>query len=443
MILVFDLGTQSFRATLVDRDGRCQLAYSCPIETHRDGSIAEQDPVVWRGALKAALQNIDKPSVTAINATATLSGLVCLDANDEPLRPAILYGDRRPAVQLPAIEASAQYQQSPFRAYSGDFLPQLHYLRDHEPSHFQNAKLLLDATGYLNYLLTGQPTLDRYTTLTCYGDPTGDFLKLGRIVDPGAVIAPALDCAGAPVLSVSYDSAAAYLGSSLLEPGDALDISGTVTSFGVLTNDQIIDPQRRVFPIPYGDRWLLRGSTAMSGGVLEWARQTLFDGTFAEFDQAVLASPPGANGVTFLPFLAGARAPIWDPAATGTFHGLTAQTTRADLARAVYEGLCFSLQHIVETIEQLGASVSNTQLGGGLSRNALLNQMKADVTGRPVRPQLDTEVTTLGAASIAARALGWLPPGGSYCQPGPAIAPKHSAYHQAFDRYKALLQKIL
>lgn len=443
MILVIDLGTQSFRASLVDRDGRCQLAYSCPIETHRDGPIAEQDPTVWRAALHSALQQIDKSSITAVTATATLSGLVCLDAQDEPLRPAILYGDRRAAVQLPAIEATAQYQQSPFRAYSGDFLPQLHYLRDYEPAHFQNAKLLLDATGYLNYLLTGQPTLDRYTTLTCYGDPSGQFPHLGRIVEPGAIIGPALDCAQAPVFSVSYDSAAAYLGSSLLEPGDALDISGTVTSFGVLTNRQIIDPQRRVFPIPYGDRWLLRGSTAMSGGVLEWARQTLFDGTFAEFDQAVLSAPPGANGVTFLPFLAGARAPIWQPAATGTFHGLTAQTTRADLARAVYEGLCFSLQHIVETIEQLGATVNNTQLGGGLSRNALLNQMKADVTGKPVRPQLDTEVTTLGAASIAARALGWLPPGGSYCRPGAAITPHHSAYQPAFTRYKALLQKVL
>lgn len=443
MILVIDLGTQSFRATVIDRNGRPVSECSIPITTHRDGPIAEQDPLQWRAALLEALERIDPQPILAVTASATLSGLVCLDANGLPLRPAILYGDRRPASQLAAIEASPSYLACPFRAYSGDFLPQLHYLRSAEPQHFQAARYLLDATGYLNFLLTKEATLDRYTTLTCYGDPTAEFPAVGRIVDPGEIIGHTPAVANAPVISVSYDSAAAYLGTALNEPGEALDISGTVTSFGVLSPEQIIDPLRRIFSIPYHGKWLVRGSTAMSGPVLDWAKDTLGDGSFASFDDAVLQSPPGANGVTFLPFLAGARSPIWDPSASGTFHGITSQTTKADLARAVYEGLCFALLHIIATIEACGAPVHSIQLAGGLSRNPLLNQLKADITGKPVLPQQSTEVTTLGSATIAARVLGWLGPNESFCATSATLTPHdHEAFLPAFRRYTRLIASL-
>ena len=443
MILVIDLGTQSFRATVIDRHGRPLSESSTPIATHRDGPVAEQDPLQWRAALLLALERFGSLPIRAVTASATLSGLVCLDANGHPLRPAILYGDRRPASQLPAIEASPAYLACPFRAYSGDFLPQLHYLRSAEPHHFHAAQYLLDATGYLNFLLTTEATLDRYTTLTCYGDPTPEFPAVGRIVDPGEIIGRAPALSNAPVICVSYDSAAAYLGTALNQPGEALDISGTVTSFGVLAGRQIIDPHRRIFSIPYHGNWLVRGSTAMSGPVLDWAKDTLGDGSFSSFDTAVLQSPPGANGVTFLPFLAGARSPIWDPSASGTFHGITSQTTKADLARAVYEGLCFALLHIIATIESCGAPVHSIQLAGGLSRNPLLNQLKADITGKPVLPQQSTEVTTLGSATIAARVLGWLGPNDSFCATAAPLTPQnHHAFLPAFRRYNRLIDSL-
>jgi xylulokinase len=121
---------------------------------------------------------------------------------------------------------------------------------------------------------------------------------------------------------------------------------------------------------------------------------------------------------------------------------LTAQTTRADLARAVYEGLCFSLRHIVVVMEELGVRVGEIQLGGGLSRNGLLNRMKADVLGSPVRAQLDTEVTTLGAATVAARAIGWLGNGETYCAVGEVYMPQ-VAYGEAFARYFEVLGRMV
>ena len=86
--------------------------------------------------------------------------------------------------------------------------------------------------------------------------------------------------------------------------------------------------------MPLHDRWLVRGSTAMSGGVLEWARRQLSIDDFDEFDSLIQQSTPGSRGVTFLPFLAGERAPLWNPHATGAWHGMTLSTGRADMARS-------------------------------------------------------------------------------------------------------------
>jgi xylulokinase len=431
MILVIDLGTQSFRATLVDRGGRMREVYGTPVGTRREGLIAEQDPRVWRTALREAVERVRGEDVRAVTATATLSGLVALDEQGEPLRPAVMYGDRRPAAMLAGIDAGPY-----FRAYSGDFLPQLHWLRAEEPETFARARHLLDATGYLNYLLTGEATLDRYTTFTCYELPLDDFPQTGRVVEAGAVIGPARELGGAPVISVSYDSAAAYLGTALTQAGEALDISGTVTSFGVLTERRVVDGAKRIFSIPYRGRWLARGSTALSGPVLDWAR-----GLLGEADWE--AARPGAGGVTFLPFLAGARTPLWEPAATGSFHGLTLGTGRPEMLRAVYEGVCFALRHIVDTIEECGGRVERVQLGGGLARNAALNQLKADVLGRPVRAQVSTEVTTLGSATVAARHLRWLGAEDSYCVAGGEVEPRQAdRYEEAYGRYRAAVEKL-
>lgn len=462
MILIFDLGTQSFRATVLDRKGHRHFEWSRPVTSNLKGNIAEQNPSDWKSALEDSFREIlacdFAAQIQAITATGTLSGLVCLDENGDCLRPAILYSDRRAASHLPSIESHPEFQLSGWRAYSGDFLPQLCYLKNEEPHIYQRSKWLLDSTGYLNFLLTGKATLDRYTTYTCYSDAGAPELnphlfhqlgidrnKLGQIVHPGESLGTASQLNHAQVFSVSYDSAAAYLGSELNQPGDSLDISGTVTSFGVVSSSRLIDPARRVFSIPFQEKWLVRGSTAMSGGVLEWARKNLFDQEFDQLDLAVTASPPGANGVTFIPYLTGARAPLWDPSACGVFYGLSAQTNRADMARAVYEGLCFSLQDIIFTIHDCGTRVNHISLGGGLSQNPLLNQMKADITGKVVYPYVDQEITTLGSATIAARHLGWLNSEESFFRKGAAVHPQtehQERYQAAFDRYQKLVRQL-
>ncbi|HEU0119580.1 MAG TPA: FGGY-family carbohydrate kinase [Bryobacteraceae bacterium] len=463
---VIDLGTQSIRGTALDAEGRVAYSKSYPVATVREGERCEQDPRAWRMGMERLLEELTAATadrIIAVIATGTLSGLVCVDSQGEPLRPAILYSDARPRAQADRIRTMPEFLEanaaSGWRVHSGDFLPQVLYVAEAEPAVYAQARWLLDATGYLTYLLTGAATMDAFTRFHCYGPAREERLpeellcalgldpaKLGVLQRIGQ---PVGEWRGRPVFASSFDSICAYLGAGLRDEGDALDISGTVTSFGVLHRRQVIDADRRIYSLPWMGRgeWLVRGSTAMSGGILEWARREIVGGDFATFDGLAMASEPGAGGVTFLPYLAGERAPLWSERATGTFSGITPNTTRADLARAVYEGLCYALRHIQSVIASQDVAIGQVRLAGGLARNALLTRIKSDITGRTLRPLADPELTTRGCAAIVGVSLGWYADLRTaqdvLTSAGAAVEPMlDGRYEEGFARYLRLVDAL-
>ncbi|MBM3524789.1 MAG: hypothetical protein FJX57_17725, partial [Alphaproteobacteria bacterium] len=255
--------------------------------------------------------------------------------------------------------------------------------------------------------------LDAYTALRlpspatarALGIDAGRFGRTARIGEVVGTLAPEFGAA-VPVVAATFDSKSAYIASGIAKPGEALDISGTVTSFGVVAKSRLIDPARRVYSVPLDEAWLARGSMGGTGSVLEWARSDL---PFDEYEKLAAGGEPGAKGVTFLPFHSGARAPLWRPGARGAFLGLSLDTDRATMARAVFEGLALGLKHIVATMEDCGAAVGELRLAGGLARSDLLTRLKADILGRPVVRCVDHELTTLGLAVIAHTTLGVFP----------------------------------
>ncbi len=479
-ILLIDLGTQSLRATVLNRSGERVFSKSLPVSTCRQGACHEQDPTEWRAGMMELLGAVGAErdlagSIRAIAACGTLGGMVAVDGHGGPLRPAILYSDQRPSACIGEIEATAYFEelqrQTGWRVFGGDLLPQALWFAREEPDVYDRAQFLLDSTGYLNFVLTGQASLENYSGYGCYaqpyspGVPAGLLRRLGleptrfgtaveagdRIGRLRPEVASQVGLPECSVFSIPYDSMTAYLGAGLCETGDALDISGTVTSFGVLHPAQVIDCERRIYsiPLPGSPNWLVRGSTSSSGSALEWARREFLGDGFGAFDGLVAASSPGANGVLFLPYLAGERAPLWNAGARGVFFGITGSTTRADMARAVYEGLCFSLRHIQSVMRANQVPIGKVKLTGGLSQNRLLNTIKADVTGMTLLALRDHEMTTLGAASIVGRALGWyadereasaalLTVEEEY-EPNPAHA---SLYDHQFGMYKELADRL-
>ena len=419
-VLAVDLGTQSLRLSLVPVDGLDVWSWSHPIDSRIAGEAFEQDPAQWRTCLRDGLAAAAATGIVpdAIAACGPLAGFVPLDTNGNPLDWAVTYADRRPAAfaaqVIDVVRATPGSDPLYLRAYGADPLPQ-YLFAARRTAGFAH---LLDATGYLNFLLTGELTLNEITALRLYSNDVTAKLGIdpavfGRIVPTGGRVGTLSDDLSreigwgrVPVIAAPFDSKCAYLASDLSRPGDMADISGTVTSLGIFMREPIRDEARRIYAIPFSDGWLVRGSTAMAGGILEWALRELGYADFAAFDAAVDTVPPGASGLVFLPYLAGERAPLWRPSARGAFLGLTLETGRAHMARAVYEGLAFAVRHIVETMRDCGAAPRQVLASGGLSRNRLLLQIKADVLGVTYRPAKDFELTTRGLAAIAMTAIG-------------------------------------
>jgi xylulokinase len=332
-----------------------------------------------------------------------------------------MYTDRRSAPEAKFVEAIAlkQPDDAGLRVHIADPIPQWLRICREFPDVAQRTAYFLDATGWINFFLTGQATVNAFTGLRLYTPETKRMLGLknppfGKITPVGQaignlrpVIAGALGVQSAQVIAATFDSKCAYLGSGLSNPGQATEISGTVSSLGVLSDTHVQDRNRRIYSVPFLDSYLIRGSTAAAGSSLEWAMQNVLHCNHAELDALLAQSTPGANGVCFLPYLAGERTPLWNPWASGSLLGLRLESTQSDIARAVIEGLAFSVGHIATVLAECGVQMNEVFLAGGLARNDLLCQIKADVWNVHVKTFTDHELTSIGLGAIMAVAMGY------------------------------------
>ena len=422
-LLAIDLGTQSIRLTAFDRSGQKQWNWSALVDSQIQGDVFEQSTEQWGTLLQQGLCEAHLAGVRpkAIAAAGPLAGYVALDFEGHALCPAVMYTDRRSAPEAKFVEAIALVQpdDSGLRVHIADPIPQWLRLFREFPEVAEKTAYFLDATGWINFFLTGQATVNAFTGLRLYTSETQRLLGLknppfGKITPVGHAIgtlrpsiAEALGVDSAQVISATFDSKCAYLGSGLSTPGQATEISGTVSSLGVLSHKHIQDKTRRIYSVPFLNSFLVRGSTAAAGSSLEWAMQNLLQCNLEELDALLARSQPGANGICFLPYLAGERTPLWNPWASGSLLGLRLETDKSDIARAVIEGLAFSVGQIAAVGAECGVHMNEVFLAGGLARNDLLCQIKADVWNVPVKTFKDHELTLIGLGVIMAVSMGY------------------------------------
>ena len=202
-------------------------------------------------------------------------------------------------------------------------------------------------------------------------------------------------------------------------------------------------------PIPGAEHWAVFGPTQSSGGALEWACR-LLGGEPAAAGELAAQAPPGAAGLIFLPYLEGERAPIWDADTRGLVFGLTTDHGPAHLIRAVLEGVALSVRHVLTTAEaDTGVHAREIRAAGGSTRLALWNQIKADVTGRPLVTVPVADVGTLGAAILGAVAADLYPDpataAGQMVQLGEVITPDPApaaVYDDHYAVYTALYPRL-
>ena len=410
---------------------------SYPIEYPRD-VWAEQDPAHWERALAdvvgrlRASADLGPEAIGSLGLATQVDGVVAVDGGDRPLRPAIIWMDRRATRQADALRERISTEE--VRAITGLNLdayhvgPKIAWLRDEEPAAAGAAAFLLPGS-YLVARLTGEHVVDHANaSSTMLYDVTarGWSPRLLALFDlePGRLgrIAPAVDVAGtvtadaADRLGVTTgcrvvvgtgDEHGAALGAGAIRPGIVCDITGTAEPVGVAALDARIDPSGLVETHAHADAraWFIENPGFVSGGSVRWFLEA-FGGDEARLDAGAATVRPGSDGLTFIPALAGSTTPRWDEHARGAFSGLTLGHGWAHLGRSLLEGCTFGLRDIVERLEALGLGTGEIRVVGGGARSETWLRMKADATGRVVRVLQAPEATAMGAAYLAATAIG-------------------------------------
>ena len=426
MLLTIDIGTSSFKSALWDFDGNRLSFAEFPLSINNDGVRHEAECAQWLRAFEICCQKLGNlaavqaiiisgngPSLVPVLGEPSVGrGGLSLEAQD-----ARLWLDRRAVkYQAEVTDVMGGFVDASF------FLPKILSVKNDEGGLYRRTKYFLGCPEYLACALTGEARtvfpsdgFDRWfwnnavlEKLELDAEKFPAFIRPG---DPyGAVLPSAAEYFGfaknVPVISGGPDFFAAILGAGVMKPGQVCDRTGSSEGINLCTENRINDKRLMSYGHPVKPYWNLSGNINTAGKAIEWCRDLLGLSTFEDFFALARESEPGSRELVFLPYLAGERAPIWDPSVRGLWHGISLSTGRREFANSVLEGTGFAIRDVISVMEEIGARVGQLHVTGGLAANAHLNQIKADITGREILEPAHKEAELLGLAIIGACFLG-------------------------------------
>lgn len=443
VVLGIDLGTSSCKVVLVTGAGAVLGDAREAYPTAAPGPAwAEQHPADWVQAVTTAVRRVLAESgcaPTAVAGVALTSAAhigVLLDDRGTPVRPAILWNDQRTVAEVVELEQQAgpEILAASCQAVStGWTLPHLVWVKRHAPDAWARTRSILLSKDFIVHWLTGRAVTDPATAVSSqlYDAPTACWSPrlcalagitpdmLPEVVPPtataGGLTADAARDLGlhpsTPVITGTLDSATELLAAGLCLPGDGLVRLATAGGVQCVVDRPTPDRRRITYPHAVTPFWYCQAGTSTCGAAVQWAVSTLAgdpDASYEQWNAAAAQVPAGADGVLFHPYLAGERAPHWDPHLRGSFTGLSLRHGRGHLARAVYEGTAFSIRQAMTVLPGLPAGGSPLAVVGGGTRSALWLEILANVLGRPLRRVADAD-SAYGAAMIGLAALGLAP----------------------------------
>jgi xylulokinase len=447
-----DVGSQGTNCALYAADGTLVASSYQPYDlSFPFPGAAEQDPNLWPDAVAAGIRELlthapgGPSAVKGLSFGSQLDGMVVCGADGRALRPAMIWMDRRAEDQAAAV--AERMSPDEFYRRVGANLDSSHavfkalWVRDHEPETWSEARTLMSPGTFVLAAAAGAVAID-YSNASSMAllDPRSRTWskEVLAAVDVPASMLPEVTAATEPISTVGEpfaeatglspetvvavgcgDEMAATLGAGVFSPGEVCDVVGTAEPVCAASAEPREDPSMLVECHPHADpdAWLLENPGFVSGGNLRWWRDRFSpiersaeeEGLGDAYDllsKEAERVTPGSEGVVFLPCMQGAMAPEWNGAARGVFYGLTLAHTRAHMTRAVLEGSAFALRDILEAMKAAGLDVRRLTIVGGGAKGPLWRQIKADVTGLPVRIPTSVETTATGAAILAAVASG-------------------------------------
>ncbi len=446
-VLAHDLGTTGNKASLYDAEGNLAASSFAAYGTrYAHPRWAEQDPEAWWRAVCDATRRLLADAgvagrdVAGVAFSGQMMGCVALDARARPLRDALIWADGRSGDQeawvAERIAPEAVYAITGHRLSSSYSLTKILWLRDHEPDVFRAAHAFVNAKDAIVARLTGEfvsdPSDASGTNLMdlearSYAEPIleaaeldlGQLPRLAASTEVvGGVLASVADevglPAGVPVVIGGGDGCCAALGAGVWREGSAYNYVGSSSWIALASERPVYDPEGRTFTWAHVVPGMFSpcGTMQAAGGSYAWARDVLGG---AEVERAARArgsvyellnglaatAPAGSRGLLYLPYLLGERSPRWNPHARGAFVGLTMRHGRAELVRAVLEGVTMNLRVILRALTRQGIEVASVRVIGGGAKGRFWNQLMADMYGVPIERLTHLEEATSMGAAVA------------------------------------------
>jgi xylulokinase len=506
-VIGVDIGSQSVKALLLDPDGRAVRTASRPVRmSHPASGWAEQDPAEWESALSGTVRELmasgaAAPAEVAVLALACqVDGVVAVDADLRPLRPAIIWLDRRAEREArrlaEAVGGEVIFGRTGLVPDATHMAPKMMWLYEHEPAVAAQVRSFAPVASYLLARLTGISAQDpaNASSTLLFDLVEGRWcerLCAAARVDPallppvrsagelaGALTTRAADALGLTTRTAvcvgTGDEHAASVAAGAVHPGVIADVTGTAEPVTVAALEPVFDPHRLVETHAHAvdGRYLVENPGFVSGGSTLWLAEKVLGRPQADVFSLAAHAPAGSDGVLFLPALSGATAPRWNSGMRGAFAGLAMTTGAGHLTRAVIEGCAFALRDIVDRLDALGLAGNTGAAGtgsggtgsggtgsggtgevrvvGGGGRSRLWCQIKADVLDRPLRRLLTAEATAMGAAMLAGVAAGTFADIDDAVARGVRLDPEPivpepagvAVYAEAYSRYRRLFDHV-
>ncbi len=439
-----DIGTSSVKAAAFDKKGVLlgKKTASYPTLSPAAG-LHEQDPEQVFTATIQCLKNLlssTSGSVAAVSFSSAMHSLIALDGKGKAISPCILWSDNRSATIAEQLKKTAEgsdiYQHTGTPIHAMSPLCKIAWLRQFNTSIFQKSAHFIGIKEYIIFRLTNELLTD-YSIASATGlfdakkcdwySPALDFAgitaeKLPTLVSPEHQLnfiknefAQYLKIpANTPFIIGASDGCLANLGAGASSPGEAVLTIGTSGALRMNTNTPANDVKQRIFNYLLVENQYVTGGASNNGGIVyEWFTQQFFgtkpnSKSMKPRQEALSLLPAGSDGLLFVPYILGERAPVWNAHAKGGFHGIAHHHTLAHFHKAVLEGILLNMSLIGEVLEEVVAPMQVIYANGGFVKMPVWVQMAADMFGKKICLSENEEASAFGAALLGMKAIGHL-----------------------------------
>lgn len=451
-ILAHDLGTSGNKATLFSSTGKLikSVVQSYPTHYFNDNWVEQNSSDWWDAVCKSCKTllkstGIQSEDIKAISFSGQMMGCLCVDKNGNPLRPSIIWADQRSQKQAAEIEEHISqwdfYNIVGHRNTASYGIQKLMWIKENQPEIYEQTYKVLNAKDYIVYKLTGKYVTEPSdaNSMGCYdllnwkwsdriinyagidGDKLPEIQKSTYVA--GGVTKEAAEqtglAVGTPVVLGGGDGCVANIGCGSIAPGKTYCCMGTSAWITTTSEKPIFDENMRtvtwahVIPGLYAPN----GTMQYAGGAYNWLKNTIclkesFDAEnnnvspYDYMNQQIEESSVGSNGLIFLPYFLGERAPRWDADAKGAWIGLKPENTRGDILRSVLEGITMNLSICLDVLRSQ-VDIDEILVIGGGAKGQVWRQMMADVFNAKILvPDLLEEAGSMGAAVVGGVGAG-------------------------------------